>query len=300
MKETFAERNGVDSIRARNRLRGAKAFSRVLAIENHHCLRRRNLSFERVRRVGAQQPPRKTAAPASRRRGAEAAGAGRGTAFPETSADRRPSTIEEATPLRHQLPPLSRRRLAAATSAVSTAPALSARPGGELIHPVVNQGRNNPGMPPMPPIPSLTLDDTKAIAAYIRSVLARSAGQGGPPPGPPIVLNIVVGNAAAGQKFFAANCASCHSPTGDLAGIASRYPEPMQCKHLGARAVAGGAAAARRPGASHYGWHAPTVSVSQAAAAHDTSRGLPLRRLAAHLPARLRQPEIESPIHSRP
>jgi cytochrome c oxidase cbb3-type subunit 3 len=110
----------------------------------------------------------------------------------------------------------------------------------ELIHPVVIGGRNNPGMPPMPPIP-LSLDDTKAIAAYIRSVLARSAGQGGPPPGPPIVLNIVVGDAAAGQKYFAANCASCHSPTGDLAGIASRYAEPMQLQNTWVSgAVAGG------------------------------------------------------------
>lgn len=110
----------------------------------------------------------------------------------------------------------------------------------ELIHPVVSQGRNNPGMPPMPPIPSLTLDDTRAIAAYIRSVLARSAGQGGPPPGPPIVLNIVVGDAAAGQKYFAANCATCHSPAGDLAGVASRYPEPMQLQNTWVSGVVGG------------------------------------------------------------
>jgi cytochrome c oxidase cbb3-type subunit 3 len=108
----------------------------------------------------------------------------------------------------------------------------------ELIHPVVTQGRNNPGMPPMPPIP-LSLEDTKAIAAYIRSVLARSAGQGGPPPGPPIELNIVVGNAAAGEKYFAANCASCHSPTGDLAGVASRYPVPMQLQNTWVSGVVG-------------------------------------------------------------
>lgn len=117
----------------------------------------------------------------------------------------------------------------------------------ELIHPVVTQGRNNPGMPPMPPLP-LSLDDTKAIAAYIRSVLARSAGQGGPPPGPPVVLNIVVGNAAAGQKFFAANCVSCHSPTGDLAGIASRYPDAMQLQNTWVSGVVGGGGGGRGAG----------------------------------------------------
>jgi cytochrome c oxidase cbb3-type subunit III len=97
---------------------------------------------------------------------------------------------------------------------------------GELILPVVHNGRNNPGMPPMPPLP-LPDADVKAIAAYIHSVAAKAAGQGGPPPGPPVVLNIVVGDAAAGQRYFAANCASCHSATGDLQGIASRIAEPM-------------------------------------------------------------------------
>src|SRR5436190_5136017 len=97
---------------------------------------------------------------------------------------------------------------------------------GELILPVVHNGRNNPGMPPMPPLP-LPDADVKAIAAYIHSVAAKAAGQGGPPPGPPIVLNIVVGDAAAGQRYFAANCASCHSASGDLQGIASRIAEPM-------------------------------------------------------------------------
>src|SRR6187399_307455 len=84
---------------------------------------------------------------------------------------------------------------------------------GELIFPVVRDGRATPGLPPMPPLP-LKEDDVKAIATYIHSVMARSPGQGGPPPGPPVVLNILVGDAAAGQKFFAANCASCHSATG--------------------------------------------------------------------------------------
>ena len=112
---------------------------------------------------------------------------------------------------------------------------------GELILPVVHGGRNNPGMPPMPPIP-LPDDDVKAIATYVHSVMARSPGQGGPPPGPPVVLNIVVGDAAAGQRYFAANCASCHSATADLQGLATRYPDPMQLQNtwVGGRGTAGG------------------------------------------------------------
>jgi cytochrome c oxidase cbb3-type subunit 3 len=40
------------------------------------------------------------------------------------------------------------------------------------------------------------------------------------------VLNILVGNAAAGQAYFDAKCRQCHSPTGDLRGIASRITDP--------------------------------------------------------------------------
>jgi cytochrome c oxidase cbb3-type subunit III len=110
---------------------------------------------------------------------------------------------------------------------------------GELILPVVKGGRSNPGLPVMPPI-ALPDDDIKAIATYIHSVMAKSPGQGGPPAGPPIVLNIVVGNAAAGEKYFAANCASCHSATGDLQALATRYPEPMQLQNSWVAGRAGG------------------------------------------------------------
>jgi cytochrome c oxidase cbb3-type subunit 3 len=62
-------------------------------------------------------------------------------------------------------------------------------------------------------------------------VAAKGARQGGPPPGPPAELNIVVGDAARGEKYFATNCASCHSATGDMQGVASRYPQPMQLQN---------------------------------------------------------------------
>jgi cytochrome c oxidase cbb3-type subunit 3 len=120
---------------------------------------------------------------------------------------------------------------------------------GELIYPVVHDGRNRPGQPQMPALP-LAQEDVKAIAAYIHSVAARMAGQGGPPPGPAVELNIVVGNAAEGQKFFAANCASCHSIDGDLKGIASRYATPMQLQNAW---VAGNVTAGRAGGRSESG-----------------------------------------------
>ncbi len=99
---------------------------------------------------------------------------------------------------------------------------------GELILPVVHGGRQNPGMPPMPPFPGIPDDDVRAVAEYIHSVAATMRGQGNPPPGSePVVLNVVVGDAAAGKTYFTAKCSSCHSAAGDLAGIASRYSDPM-------------------------------------------------------------------------
>jgi cytochrome c oxidase cbb3-type subunit 3 len=129
---------------------------------------------------------------------------------------------------------------------------------GELIYPVVKNGRNTPGMPPMPPLP-LAEDDVKAIAAYIHSVAATKLGQGGPPTAEaePKELNIVVGDASAGQRYFEANCSSCHSATGDLAGVASRYASPMMLQTAwvaggggggrGGRGGGGGAGAPRAP-----------------------------------------------------
>jgi cytochrome c oxidase cbb3-type subunit 3 len=39
--------------------------------------------------------------------------------------------------------------------------------------------------------------------------------------------SIVVGAADAGKAYFQTNCATCHSVTGDLAGVASKYPDPV-------------------------------------------------------------------------
>ena len=54
---------------------------------------------------------------------------------------------------------------------------------GELILPVVQHGRQNPGMPVMPPLP-LPPDDVKAIAAYIHSVAATAQRSGRAAGGP--------------------------------------------------------------------------------------------------------------------
>jgi cytochrome c oxidase cbb3-type subunit III len=89
---------------------------------------------------------------------------------------------------------------------------------GERIMPVIQNGRPERGMPPMP----VSADDARAVVAFLHSLLAAGGRQGRPPPSEIPTLNVLVGDAAAGQTFFNARCASCHSPTGDLQGIATR------------------------------------------------------------------------------
>ena len=50
--------------------------------------------------------------------------------------------------------------------------------------------------------------------------------------GEPVTLNVLVGDAAAGQAYFAAKCSTCHSPTGDLRGIGTRVPDAMRLQNL--------------------------------------------------------------------
>jgi cytochrome c oxidase cbb3-type subunit III len=109
---------------------------------------------------------------------------------------------------------------------------------GELILPIVRGSRAERGMPALP-IPD---NDVEAIAEYIHSVLATSAGQGSPPPSDAPPPNIVVGDASAGQAFFAAKCSSCHSPSQDLQGIATRISDPKALQNTW---VSGGAVGGR-------------------------------------------------------
>jgi len=100
------------------------------------------------------------------------------------------------------------------------------------------------------PATGLAPDDVRALAAHLHSVLALAPGQGAPPPGPPAALNVLVGDAAAGQKFFAAKCASCHSATGDLQSIGARDLGAAQLQNLwvaGGRGGGRGVAPGPRP-----------------------------------------------------
>jgi cytochrome c oxidase cbb3-type subunit 3 len=117
---------------------------------------------------------------------------------------------------------------------------------GESIGKVIREGRvPQGGGAPMPPVPMADADVT-AVATYIHSVLRSAQPQGAPPRGATVELNLLVGNARAGQRYFSRQCASCHSATGDLAGIASRHStiEALQNSWVAGRRTAAGSGGA--------------------------------------------------------
>jgi cytochrome c oxidase cbb3-type subunit III len=73
-------------------------------------------------------------------------------------------------------------------------------------------------------MPKFSLSDQEiaAIAAFLHSLPLANRGA-------PSKLDILVGNAGAGQAYFNKHCATCHSVTGDLAGIGAKYdPKTLQ------------------------------------------------------------------------
>ena len=92
---------------------------------------------------------------------------------------------------------------------------------GDKLSPVIRAGRPNAGMPAFP---SLTQGELNAIIAFLHTQMDKFAELGG---GRRSVepSDLATGNAAAGREYFngAGKCASCHSPTGDLAGIGKKY-----------------------------------------------------------------------------
>ncbi len=104
---------------------------------------------------------------------------------------------------------------------------------GELITPIVQNGIPDQGMPKF----ALSAADITDIAAWLHSQPLSDRGA-------PTTLDILVGNARDGAAYFngAGHCTQCHSTTGDLAGVGSRY-EPKTIQNL---IVSGGGMGVRR------------------------------------------------------
>ncbi len=93
---------------------------------------------------------------------------------------------------------------------------------GENIASIVQNGRPDQGMPKFP----FNMTQISEIATYIHSftVGGYDVSRMTPP-------SILVGDAKAGQAYFGSKCASCHSVTGDLKGLATKVPDPKQLQN---------------------------------------------------------------------
>jgi mono/diheme cytochrome c family protein len=122
---------------------------------------------------------------------------------------------------------------------------------GILISPILRNGRPDQGMPK----PNLTDQQISDLVAWLH-VQTYSAGHRNTY----AFQDVVTGDAKKGEAYFngAGGCNKCHSPTGDLAGIAKRFDSmSLQQRWLGPRGGGGG-----RGGASVTPRNAMTVKVT--------------------------------------
>src|ERR1700732_549379 len=91
---------------------------------------------------------------------------------------------------------------------------------GDKIGEVIRLGRPDKGMPAMPMTDQQVLD----IAAYLHARAAEALNSAGIPSMYPIE-KLLTGDPEAGKADFngAGGCKTCHSPTGDLVAIATKY-----------------------------------------------------------------------------
>jgi cytochrome c oxidase cbb3-type subunit 3 len=98
---------------------------------------------------------------------------------------------------------------------------------GELIGPVIQNGRPSKGMPAFV---SLTEEQVRAVAEFLHMQVELAANRGTYQ-----VQNIVTGNAQAGEAYFKGEgkCYTCHSVSVDLAHIGSKLaPADLQAAEL--------------------------------------------------------------------
>src|SRR5436190_1926802 len=111
---------------------------------------------------------------------------------------------------------------------------------GELITPIVQNGIGDK----MPRLP-LTTAQVTDIAAFIHSFRVSGYDQSRQKP-----ISILVGDAKAGEAFFNAKCASCHSVSGDLKDFASRFTDPRAMQQFWLMPGGGGRGGFGAPGAT--------------------------------------------------
>jgi len=102
---------------------------------------------------------------------------------------------------------------------------------GDLITPVVKNGRMDKEMPAFPTLSDAVIAD---MVVFLHKQAYDALHSAGVPNDYPLA-KLLTGNAADGQAYFngAGGCSGCHSPTGDLAGVAQRFgPVALQQRFL--------------------------------------------------------------------
>jgi cytochrome c oxidase cbb3-type subunit 3 len=94
---------------------------------------------------------------------------------------------------------------------------------GEEIGPVIKNGRP----PGMPAFPSLSADDVHNIGQYLKLQVELAANRGTYGATYAATRNQTSGDPKKGEAFFAGNCKSCHSATGDLAKVGAKFPQAV-------------------------------------------------------------------------
>jgi cytochrome c oxidase cbb3-type subunit III len=91
---------------------------------------------------------------------------------------------------------------------------------GDKIGPVIRNGRPEKGMPSF----KLSPQQVTELVAFIHNQTLKAESHPGGRRGVD-VADLQTGNVEAGKKYFngPGTCSSCHSPTGDLAGVATRH-----------------------------------------------------------------------------
>jgi cytochrome c oxidase cbb3-type subunit 3 len=107
---------------------------------------------------------------------------------------------------------------------------------GNLIGPVIRNGRPEKEMPAFPALSAQQISDmvTFLHARIIQSIASNKVSNDYP------LAKLLTGDAAKGKAYFngAGGCAGCHSPSGDLAGVAKKYsPVELQSQFLYPRNV---------------------------------------------------------------
>jgi cytochrome c oxidase cbb3-type subunit 3 len=88
---------------------------------------------------------------------------------------------------------------------------------GDKMIPLLRAGRVDKGMPAF----TLAEAELTAIVAFVHDQKTKADTATGGRRAVD-VADLQTGNADAGKRYFAAACSKCHSPTGDLAGVAGR------------------------------------------------------------------------------